>query len=219
MSENGKAQKGSQPTPRVKRAEVRRKLLESAGKLFMKRGLVETSLSAVASDAGFSKGAVYSNFTNKDELCFELLSSGIDARIAEVKNVISTESDPERKVGLAGDRLLGIVESEPGWQTFFVELWLRCVRSPTLGRRFSAKRKLMRRQVATLLSSQAEAAGYEFPVGAEYLASYVLALSNGLGMERQIDAEAVPGDMMGKLLGWTFMGMLAENREHTMPRE
>lgn len=210
MSEDGKAQNRTQPTPRIKRAEVRRKLLRSAAKLFMKRGLSATSLAAVAGDAGFSKGAVYSNFENKDELCFELLSSGIDARIAEVKNVMSSESEPKRMVGLAGDRLLRIVEAEPGWQTFFVELWLRCVRNQTLRRRFSAKRKLMRGQIATLLSSQAEAAGYELPVPAEYLASYVLALSNGLGMERQIDAEAVPGSIMGKLLGWTFTGMIAE---------
>lgn len=218
MAGNRQLHRRTQAGTRVKRSEVRRKILESARKLFMARGLAATSLDAISSDAGFSKGAVYSNFTNKDELCFELLSSGIDARIATVEKVMTTEAEPERQVGLAGDRLLGIVESEPGWQTFFVELWLRCVRNPALRKRFAAKRRLMRGQIALLLTSQAKAAGYDLPIPAEYLASYVLALSNGLGMEGQIDADAVPKSTMGRLLGWTFRGMLAETQEHIEPR-
>lgn len=199
--------------PRIRREEVRRRILASAGKLFKERGLEATSLEAVAEDAGFSKGAIYSNFAGKDELCFELLSSGIDARIGLVESSIPADADPELRAGLAGDRLLRVAESEPGWQIFFVELWLRCVRNPTLRSRFAAKRRLMRAQIARLLEVQSEATGQHLTLPAEHLATSILALSNGLGMEGLIDREAVPPDLLGKLLGWTLKGMLAEGAE------
>lgn len=203
--------------PRVKRKEVRRRILDSAGILFMDRGLDATSLNAVAEAAGFSKGAVYSNFANKDELVFELLSSGIDERISAVENAVSQEHRTELHGLIAGERLIDIIESEPRWQIFFVELWLRCVRKPALRLRFAKKRRLMRARVAALLQTHAEASNYRLPISAEYLASYVLALSNGFGIERLIDDGAVPSDLMGKILNWTFRGMTADLDNPTEP--
>lgn len=214
-----KAQERPQKTPlqRVRRKEVRRRILESAGRLFMDHGFQETSLDAVAKDAGFSKGAVYSNFENKDELVFELLASEIDERISEVGTVMSQESQAEHRGRVAGERLSHIVESDPSWQVFFVELWLRCIRKPALRGRFAAKRRLMRARIAELLEVQATSSGHRLPLPAEHLASYVLALSNGLGMERLIDEEAVPLNLMGKLLRWTILGMEAEYGESAVP--
>ena len=207
------------PRPRrVKRSEVRRRILESADRLFRERGLAATSLEAIAKAAGFSKGAVYSNFAGKDELCFELLSSRIDARIAAVEGAMPAEAGPAHHALLAGERLLRIVESEPGWQIFFIELWLRCVRSESLRPRFAAKRKLMRAQIASLFAAQADAAGFRLPLPAEHLAASVLALSNGLGLESLIDSEAVPPDLMGKLMGWSLRGMIADTQDNATRR-
>jgi len=198
----------------VKRQEVRRRILESADRLFRSRGLERTSLEDVAKAAGFSKGAVYSNFTGKDELCFALLSAEIDRRIAATRESALTATPTAhgslRQAGLAGDYLLRIIRSEPGWQVFFVELWLRCVRSPALGPRFAEKRRLMRGQVGAVLEAQAAAAGITLPLPAEQLGTSILALSNGLDMEGLIDGSGVPADLMGKLLGWTFKGMMTE---------
>src|SRR5699024_7239419 len=60
------------PTPRLTRREsqelTRRRLVESAAELFAARGVRGTSLIAVAEQAGFSRGAVHGNFSDKDEL-------------------------------------------------------------------------------------------------------------------------------------------------------
>jgi AcrR family transcriptional regulator len=193
------------PTPRVRREEVRRRILETAGRLFVERGLEATSLDAVARAAGFSKGAVYSNFAGKDALCFELLSAGIDARVAQVAAAAGA-GDAASRMERAGETLLRIVGEEPGWQVFFVELWLRCVRNPDLARQFAAKRRLMRRQIATVLQEQASATGMPLPLPADQLAVAFLALSNGLGLEGLIDRAAVPPDLMGRLFAWTLRG-------------
>jgi AcrR family transcriptional regulator len=195
---------------RVKRGEVRRRVLESARRLFMERGLEKTSLEDVAKAAGFSKGAVYSNFDGKDDLCFELVSSEIDKRISAIREAALPADGPARHAGSAGDLLLRIVESEPGWQVFFVELWLRCMRNPTLGPLFAEKRRLMRGQVGAVLEAEAGALGLALPIPAEQLGASILALSNGLGMEGLIDRAGVPADLMGRLLDWTFKGMMPD---------
>ncbi|MDT7795343.1 MAG: hypothetical protein QOD59_4784, partial [Mycobacterium sp.] len=54
-------------------AETRAQLVKTARQLFFDDGYRPTSLEKVADAAGYSKGAVYSNFRNKDELCTAVL--------------------------------------------------------------------------------------------------------------------------------------------------
>ena len=50
-------------------AQTRSQLVTTARQMFFDDGYHPTSLEKVADAAGYSKGAVYSNFRNKDELC------------------------------------------------------------------------------------------------------------------------------------------------------
>ena len=53
---------------RPPRSAVQRELLRSAEHVFSRDGYQQASLQAIADRAGFTKGAVYSNFTSKPEL-------------------------------------------------------------------------------------------------------------------------------------------------------
>ncbi len=54
-------------------AQTRERLLESASKLFCKHGVEATSLEQVAEEAGYSRGAFYSNFETRDVLVCAVL--------------------------------------------------------------------------------------------------------------------------------------------------
>jgi AcrR family transcriptional regulator len=62
-------------TPDRRRQQTRELLLEAAAKVLSERGYHGASLDEVASVAGFTKGAVYSNFKNKEDLFLALLDS------------------------------------------------------------------------------------------------------------------------------------------------
>ena len=65
---------------RVEQGERNRALvLAAARRVFLERGYSGATLEAIAEDAGFSKGVVYSQFAGKPDLFLALL----DARIAE----------------------------------------------------------------------------------------------------------------------------------------
>lgn len=55
-------------TRRESQEATRRRLIESAISLFADHGVAETALVTVAENAGFSRGAVHGNFSDKEEL-------------------------------------------------------------------------------------------------------------------------------------------------------
>ncbi|MER5838148.1 TetR family transcriptional regulator, partial [Streptomyces sp. NPDC002130] len=54
-------------------ARTREHVLDTAHDLFLHDGFTKTSIERVAEAAGYSKGAVYSNFATKNELCLAVL--------------------------------------------------------------------------------------------------------------------------------------------------
>src|SRR3954468_7996858 len=60
-------------------ARTRRLLMAAASKVCAKHGLERASVDEVAKEAGFTKGAFYSNFRSKEELFLAML----DERFAE----------------------------------------------------------------------------------------------------------------------------------------
>jgi AcrR family transcriptional regulator len=189
---------------REKRADVKAKILESAYAVFTEKGYDGASLERVAEAAGFSKGAVYSNFANKDELFFELVSARIDERIEALRAVLAKRPGSKGVAAVAraaGKELGAIGEADPGWQMLFIEFWLRCARGDELRVLMAEKRRVMRSKIAESFEAEAAAAGGKLgKAEAMDLATTILALSNGLGIEGVIDPEAVRPALFGTLL-------------------
>ncbi|HUW40319.1 MAG TPA: TetR/AcrR family transcriptional regulator [Rectinemataceae bacterium] len=213
---------------RVRREEVRRRLLDVAYGVFAERGYEGASLERVAEAAGFSKGAVYSNFANKDELFYELIAARIDERAEAVRKAAArtaartaaarTAGPPkssargkgpgtaepggaEALARLAGLELRGMGSADPAWQTLFIEFWLRCARNEGLRAKLAEKRRAMRAKIAALVEKEASALGVPLDGDAALdLATIVLALSNGLGIEGIMDPEAVRPELFGEVL-------------------
>ncbi|MFI6213393.1 TetR/AcrR family transcriptional regulator [Nocardia brasiliensis] len=63
------------------RALTREKIIDAAEMLLFDKGYFATSLTAIAAEAGYTAGAVYSNFDNKETLCREVLRRWGTARL------------------------------------------------------------------------------------------------------------------------------------------
>ncbi|MGH8919283.1 MAG: TetR/AcrR family transcriptional regulator, partial [Actinomycetes bacterium] len=68
------------PTLEETQATTRRRLLDSATAVFVRDGFHAASINAVAEHAGYSTGAVYSNFPGKDALFLAVFDRHIEAR-------------------------------------------------------------------------------------------------------------------------------------------
>ncbi|MBW3664387.1 MAG: TetR/AcrR family transcriptional regulator [Actinobacteria bacterium] len=123
-----------------RREKTRRALIEAAAQVFARSGFDGASVDAIAEAAGFTKGAVYSNFDSKEELFFEV----VDARLADVLEGFSANVGED---AIAVDLLpaaidsLSTVYADPDWVLLEVEVLLYAQRHPGARQRLAEFRR------------------------------------------------------------------------------
>jgi TetR/AcrR family transcriptional regulator, transcriptional repressor of aconitase len=79
-------------------ALTRARLLTVAKEHFAREGYASSSLDRIAEDAGFSKGAVYSNFAGKDELFLGVLEEHGRISVNEILQAVKGAADIETAI-------------------------------------------------------------------------------------------------------------------------
>ena len=185
---------------RPRRADVRRRLLRAALSVFVERGYDRASLEQVAAAAGFTKGAVYSNFASKDELFVALMDEQIQVRLSQARQALADSPGTSLGARAIGDRLAVALAEDSEWQLLFLDYVQRAGRDPAVRERFTRHRKRVRQLVADTIREFVGAAEADSALDADELAVTVLALSNGLSIERFADPDAVPEQLLGRIL-------------------
>jgi AcrR family transcriptional regulator len=180
---------------------VRTRVLEAAAEVVAERGLAGASLDQVAAAAGFTKGAVYSNFASKDELFLALLEAHSARRIEAVESALARARDvPEALAAVAAE--LG--RPDAGNQLLLVEFWQRAVRDPAVRAAFVASRRALRGRVADaaagFLAAHPARFGDGRPWEPQELSVVLVALANGLALEALPDPDAVPPGLVEQVL-------------------
>lgn len=183
--------------------------MEAAARVFAERGYDRASLDDVATAAGFSKGAVYSNFADKQELLFSLMRDRVERRVDAVREMTEGRGTASQLSTRAGAELGSLFEAERGWHVLFIEFWIHAVRDPALRVELAERREPMRALIARFIDEQADRFDAQLPMPSTDLASIVLALSNGLAIEHLIDPEAVDPSLFGLALELVFGGIAA----------
>jgi AcrR family transcriptional regulator len=181
---------------RPSREEVRTRLLDAAGTVFAQKGFAAASVEDVASAAGLTKGAVYSNFASKDDLFFALLAEHVARRLLTIEDDLRPEGGPQQ----IGDALMRAVADQREWHLLFIEFWQRAMRDPGARAEFVKHRRRLRSEIAAAIERRAAELEYELPIPPKDLATIVLALSNGLAIEHLPDPEDVPARLFGEVL-------------------
>src|SRR4029453_6308711 len=97
-----------------RRQQTRARLLEAAGQVFARRGFHAATLDEVAEAAGYTKGAVYANFANKDGLFLALLDQRVAAQLQQVEALDAIESSEELRAALRGRTEQEVASGPPG---------------------------------------------------------------------------------------------------------
>lgn len=187
---------------KVSRAErqrqTRERLVEVAGAMFLDVGYAGTSLDKVALEAGFSKGAVYSNFAGKEELCMAVLDEIHAEKIRLVQQVFAEDASLEI-------RLKNFVEwtrsslGEPQWTALEAEFAAVARHNPWVASELVKRHREVRRLIARLIESTVADAGLETTIPVESVATALLALGAGLGGLRSLDPR-IDMDVFGDIL-------------------
>jgi len=183
-----------------RRAETRERLLESAGRVFARHGYQAASVDEVADEAGFSTGALYSNFDGKEDLFLTVLERHIERQVSELSAAVAERRTVADRARGGADHWMAFLEREPELVLLFMEFWAFAVRNPEVTPRFAARYAEARRAVSELIEASTRELGVELSLPAEQLAMAIDALADGFALQKLADPEAVPDDLFGTVL-------------------
>jgi AcrR family transcriptional regulator len=195
------------------KARTRARLLDAAAQVFARKGFSGASVEEIAEHAGYSTGALYSNFGSKDELFLELLGTRTGFRQAEAADIVSNKDTGLDQIRAALNQFLtDVADKDADIALLQAELWLYAIRRPELLERLAARFRANRDSLTALLADRARPRRVgeqptDIPV--EDFATVVLALFQGLVQLRRTDTGLVPADLYGRALRWLFVGVNA----------
>lgn len=175
-------------TRKESHAQTRDRLVETAHRLFLADGYNATSLDKVAAEAGFSKGAVYSNFATKHELGLAVLDLlHLERALSLAAAVEDATSVDDRLDAFArwADANIGDV----GWTALEVEFATSNRHVAGINQALASRRRELTAGIADLLVQQAEELGLQLPLPAGEIATQLLAMGIGLGVQRAFDPD------------------------------
>jgi AcrR family transcriptional regulator len=183
-----------------KQAQVRtrERILAAAATVFARRGYHRATVDEIASEAGFTIGALYSNFSGKEQLFLALADRQVEERVAEVGAIADAAEGEEP--GKDAERLRSFLERDPEWPLLFYEFWSLSVRNPELQGELAKRRDAIRDALAETLERVANRHGFKLRFPAPVLATAIAASLNGLAFERAADPDALPDEVFAEFV-------------------
>ena len=196
-------------TRKEKQAHTRTCLMESAAKVFARRGLQQASIDEVTEDAGYTKGAFYANFKSKEELFLAMLDERFTERIEQIERVIAGEGTAAEKARRAGDDFVGAIVADPEWERLFFEFSAYAARNEDFREELVTRYRAMRDRITAALRARHEEFGIESALPFEQVAAMTCIMGNGFAHEKLLEGEAVPDELYGTMLMVFFAGLAA----------
>jgi AcrR family transcriptional regulator len=183
-------------TRKEKQAETRTRLLDAAERVFLRRGLQGSSVEEITAEAGFTRGAFYSNFKSKDELFVELLQDRVYRQYAEMAEQAQEQpGTPRERLRWGIERVRDVQKGELGGK-WLLRLWLECLTQAARDEEF---RKLAatfwsgnRQLLAEGIKETYQEIGREPPLSPKQIATAMIALDVGLAVQHLVDPDEAP---------------------------
>jgi AcrR family transcriptional regulator len=168
-----------------RQAQTRREILDAAAAEFAQRGFRVASLADIADRAGYTIGAVYSNFASKDALFHALMAD----RLRRVEEDLSRNADAvagdggtvEERIARELDRLQAAEDAVPaGWWRLLNEYRAVAAADPGTWEDLATVERRCREIIARQIATFAESVHIELPMTPVELAELTSALTDGL---------------------------------------
>jgi AcrR family transcriptional regulator len=177
-------------TPERRRERTRAALVEGAREVFVRRGFNGASLDEIAETAGFTRGAIYKHFADKEDLFFAVFEKinerTLDAFAKVLEQGVSAVFDAhalaEMWAELIGDSDLVTLE---------LEFRLYEIRNPSARERADAHRQRNRATVARFIDENVAALGLTLKLPTETMAAILLSTSEGFARTSPFDSNEV----------------------------
>jgi AcrR family transcriptional regulator len=185
---------------------TRAQLLDAAERVFAREGYQGASIQAIAAEAGYSHGAIYSNFNGKEDLFLVLVEERIDARLARVYQAADAELSGGGEPLEAARRFVAMLQQEREAYLLLVDFWNQAVRDPKAAAKFAERHARLRTLIGRIVEGVVRDQGLELALPRAQVATALIALANGFTIERLADPQAAPDELFAHALAAILRG-------------
>ncbi len=194
------AAKRKRETRAEKQARTRAELIATAAEVFARRGYNGASVEEIAEQAGYSHGAVYSNFEGKADLFLAVFEDYMAERARELAATqvdVADDAPLEVRARALADQWMERFSRDRASVVLHMEFIAHAGRDPELAGRFGSRSAALREAIAHYIAGYQEEAGEEFALPPDDLALVLRALGIGLAVEALVSPDAVRKDLFG----------------------
>jgi AcrR family transcriptional regulator len=181
-------------------AQTRARLIEAAARVFAQRGFQAASVEEIAEEAGYSHGAVYSNFDGKADLFLAVFEDYMAQRVrelAETQAELAEDAPLEVRARALADQWMDRLARDRESFVLHMEFIAHADRDAELAKRFGTRSAAMREAVSRYILQYRQEAEAELAMPADDLALILRALGIGLAIESLVSPDAVRHDVYG----------------------
>jgi AcrR family transcriptional regulator len=175
-------------------------LTEAAARVFARCGFQAATVEEIAEEAGYSHGAVYSNFDGKADLFLAVFEDYMAQRVrelAETQAALAGDASLEVRARALADQWMDRLARDRGSFALHMEFIVHAGRDPQLARRVGMRSSAMRQAVARYIRHYQQEASVEPAMPTDDLALILRALGIGLAIESLVSPETVRHDVYG----------------------
>jgi AcrR family transcriptional regulator len=170
-------------------AATRAALVAAAAAVMAERGVAGTTVEEVTARAGFTRGAFYSNFADKDALVDAVLEARMAHDVADLTPLVAEATSPADLVDALRRRSGGADAAT--WRLLLAELQLHALRSPELRPRLAAWEQEQRAGYRAVIEHVLALGGIAPPADLDLIALIVQVLDDGIAMHHDIEGDAI----------------------------
>ena len=186
------------------RGTARARLVEAAERVVAEHCYHATTVEEVVREAGISRGALYWHYENKHELFLGVLEERFDSHARGLLALITGVGD-----AVDDDRQVVLLMNE---------LWALAARDDDVRERWVDRRTRLRAKLSQALNERQGAEEVTLAEDLGHFAAAILAMADGLAMDRVTEPETTNPALLGEVLdllqdGLAFRAQQAASRE------
>ena len=183
------------------KARTRADLLAASRSVFLRRGFHVATLDEIAEEAGYTKGAVYSNFAGKDDLFLALLDAALRGERRALRDADARARRPGRTVTAPWPASCSRrTRSEPAWWPLVSDFATHASRNERLATRLRAARDRFIDSLARTIEAPGARHAVTFALPPREVARGTGALLRGMAVEWQIDDTPARDEVFEEML-------------------
>lgn len=163
-----------------RRRETRRRLFAAARTLFAEQGVNGTTVEEISEVAGFTRGAFYSNFADKEDILIQLCAAEYERVLAELDHAWAEVVIEQHDLHDVADIVAQLLNALPIDRDFYLvqtELALHLVRHPELAESLGAPAHSFTTRITEQITTGLNAIGRDTVIPSSVMAEVILGVA------------------------------------------